>query len=119
MDEMYWITRVDGLLVFGKSILALSLIFIVCCSLVYITIDDELNEENRIISKMLKVSITTIVFSLLVVLFLPSKKELYLIYGLGSVIEHMRGSDKMEEIPDKAVDAIIEWMDLDKEEDAR
>lgn len=115
MDEMYWITRVDGLLVFGKSILALSLIFIVCCSLVYITIDDDLNEEKRIISKILKVSITTLVFSLLVVLFLPPKKELYLIYGLGSVVEHMRGSDKMEEIPDKAIDAIMEY--LEEEED--
>ena len=115
MDEMYWITRVDGILVFGKSILALSLIFIVCCSLVYITIDDDLNEEKRIISKILKVSITTLVFSLLVVLFLPSKKELYLIYGLGSVVEHMRGSDKMEEIPDKAIDAIMEY--LEEEED--
>lgn len=111
MDEMYWITRVDGILIFGKSILALSLIFIVCCSLVYITIDDELNEEKRIISKMLKVSITTILFSLLVVLFLPSKKELYLIYGLGSVVEHMRGNDKMEEIPDKAIDAIMEYLE--------
>lgn len=115
MDEMYWITRVDGILVFGKSILALSLIFIVCCSLVYITIDDDLNEEKRIISKILKVSITTLVFSLLVVLFLPSKKELCLIYGLGSVVEHMRGSDKMEEIPDKAIDAIMEY--LEEEED--
>lgn len=115
MDEMYWITRVDGILIFGKSILALSLIFIVCCSLVYITIDDELNEEKRIISKILKVSITTIVFSLLVVLLLPSKKELYLIYGLGSVVEYMRGSDKMEEIPDKAIEAIMEY--LKEEED--
>ena len=115
MDEMYWITRVDGLLVFGKSILALSLIFIVCCSLVYITIDDDLNEEKRIISKILKVSITTLVFSLLVVLFLPSKKELYLIYGLGSVVEHMRGSDKMEEIPDKAIDAIMEYLKEEEE----
>ena len=117
MDEMYWITRVDGLLVFGKSILALSLIVIVCCSLVYITIDDDLNEETSIISKMLKVSITTLLFSLLVVLFLPSKKELYLIYGLGSVVEYMRGSDKMEEIPDKAIDAIMEY--LEEEEDGK
>lgn len=115
MDEMYWITRVDGLLVFGKSIAALSLIVIVCCSLVYITIDDDLNEEKRIISKTWKVSITTLVFSLLVVLFVPSKKELYLIYGLDSVIEYMRGSDKMEEIPDKAIDAIMEY--LKEEED--
>lgn len=43
-------------------------------------------------------------------------KGLYLIYGLGSVIDYAKDNEKVKEIPDKAVEKIIDWMDLNKEE---
>ena len=42
---------------------------------------------------------------------------MFLIYGLGSAIEYMKGDDRLKEIPDKAIDAIMEY--LGKEEDEK
>ena len=49
--------------------------------------------------------------------FTPSKKEVLLIYGLGSTIDYVKSSDKAKELPDKAVEALTRYIDsIEKEE---
>ena len=116
MEEIYWITRLDGILYTGQILLALSIIVIVptFCLLMSINDDDEARPKTRMI---LKVSIPILILSLLIVLFVPSKKDMFLIYGLGTTIEYVKENDRLKEIPDKAIDAIMEY--LGEEEDGK
>lgn len=113
MNELYWITRLDGILHAGNVLLTLSIIATVAASCYLMSTDYE-NEDRPKAKMALKVSIPVLILSTLIVLFVPNKKDMFLIYGLGSAIEYVKGDNRLKEIPDKAIDAIMEY--LGKEE---
>ena len=54
--------------------------------------------------------------SLLGVLFTPTTKEMYLIYGLGGTIDYIKSNDKAKQLPDKCIDALDKYIEsLNKE----
>lgn len=116
MEEIYWITRLDGILYAGSILLTLSVMAIVM-SFVYLIINDYEDNDRPKAIMALKVSIPVLILSMLTVLFVPSKNDMFLIYGLGTTIEYVKENDKLKEIPDKAIDAIMEY--LGKEEDGK
>ena len=114
MNEIYWLTRVGVIGDMGGAMATVSGLCLVLFPAIYNIMDCE--DERWLNPKVvLKWLIGMLITGLLILAFLPSKKDLYLIYGLGSVIDYVEGNDKVKDIPDKAVDAIIEWMDLNKE----
>jgi hypothetical protein len=56
--------------------------------------------------------------SLITLVFVPSKQDMYLIYGAGNVIDCCQDNPKVKELPDKAVEALNTWLDMvtEKEE---
>lgn len=114
MEEIYWITRLDGVLHAGNVLLTLSIIATVSalCYLISINGDDE-DRPKAIMA--LKVSIPILILSILIVVFVPSKKDMFLIYGLGTTIEYVKENDRLKEIPDKAIDAIMEYLGQEEE----
>ena len=44
-------------------------------------------------------------------------KEALAIYGVGGTIDYIKSNDKAEQIPDKAVDALIKWLDTEQEDE--
>lgn len=55
--------------------------------------------------------------SLITLVFVPSKQDLYLIYGAGNVIDYCQGNPKVKELPDKAVEALNTWLDMINEKE--
>lgn len=115
MMEVYWLTRVGVINEMAEVMLFLSGLVLVfsplLCSLMELEDADWLKPSTAI-----RWLAGVFIVGLLLKAFVPTKQDLYLIYGLGTVIEYMEGNDKVKEIPDKAVDAMIEWMEIDKEE---
>lgn len=115
MNEIYWLTRVGIINTIGVSLIIVSVFILLTLPLWNETFElSELGWDK--LKKIIKSIITVGVIGLIIVAFVPSKKDMLLIYGLGPVVEYVKGNDKLKEIPDNAIEAIIEWMDLKKEE---
>lgn len=103
MKELYWITICGNLnltlwIIFGLSLVGLITVIICLCDCYGC---DE--EEDRKAIKFIKIFTATAVFCLFVVSFVPSKKDMYMIYGVGSVIDYYQDSDEAKRLPDKTI----------------
>ena len=63
-------------------------------------------KTNNIIKKWIKRLLVTSCISLILAIFIPSKKDMCLIFGLGSTIDYIQDSDKAKELPDKTITLI-------------
>ena len=54
--------------------------------------------------------------SILLCCFVPSTKEMYAIYGIGGVIDYVKGNEKAKKLPDKVIDALDKYLDEQNEE---
>lgn len=54
--------------------------------------------------------------SVLLCCFIPSTKEMYAIYGIGGVIDYVKGNEKAKKLPDKVIDALDKYLDEQKNE---
>lgn len=58
-------------------------------------------------------TITTLLFVLI-----PTQKDALLIFGLGSTIDYIKSNGKVQQLPDKCIDALDSWVEsLNKKED--
>lgn len=115
MNEIYWLTRVGIINTIGVYLIIVSVFM-----LLTLPLWNEMFELRELgwdkSKKIIKPIITIGIVGLIIVAFVPSKKDMLLIYGLGPVVEYIKGDDKLKEIPDNAIEAILEWMDLKKED---
>lgn len=115
MNEIYWLTRVGTINDIGGFMAAISAICLVLSPIIFIIVEDDLADwinPKAIIKWLIGIFITGI----LILAFVPTRKDLYLIYGMGTIIDYAKDNEKVREIPDKAVEAIIDWMEINKEE---
>lgn len=122
MFDLYLISILDSIIgvsvVFTILGLAATIVWIVCVVL-NTDIDQEspsLYEEkclktNNTLIKIMKPFVWVGIVCLALATFLPSTKQGYVIYGVGSTIEYLQSSDKAKELPDKAVDALSRYLD--------
>lgn len=110
MVEIYWLTRIIAINEISKIIAILALILCVFCLLGAIVIAED---EALPFFRYLKICFITSCISALVYMFTPSRDELIVIFGLGSTVEYMEGNERAREIPDKAVEKIINWLEED------
>lgn len=52
--------------------------------------------------------------SVLLCCFIPSTKEMYAIYGIGGIIDYVKGNEKAKKLPDKVIDALDKYLDKQK-----
>ena len=57
------------------------------------------------------ICLTGFIISLIVNIMVPSKEELYAIYGVGTVIDYAKGSKEVQKLPDNAVKALNVWLE--------
>lgn len=104
MTEIYWITRLD-------LIVVLSAFVVLICTLVgigYVLVSDGSITDS--ISRI-KWMIVTDVIALLILVFVPTSKDALMIYGLGSVKEYVESNNKVKELPDKAIEVLDKYLD--------
>lgn len=59
-----------------------------------------------------------LIISTLVLVFLPTKNQLYIIYGVGGTLDYLKKNPTAKELPDKCIKALDTWVDnLNKEGD--
>ena len=109
MNEMYWITRMDGV----NTFLIICEIFI-CLTFIWLAVTflfADSSEEKRTSAKgSICTGIIALIVGLLLV-FIPTTKEMLLIYGVGGTIDYIKGNDTAKGLPDKAVKALDKYLD--------
>ena len=109
MNEMYWITRMDGI----NTFLITCEIFI-CLAFVWLAVTflfADSSEEKRTTAKgSIYTGIVALIVGLLLV-FIPTTKEMLLIYGVGGTIDYIKCNDTAKGLPDKAIKALDKYLD--------
>lgn len=113
MSTLYWLTVLGELKNFLLIIAILPSIVAVIIFMVYLANFDNFKaEETRsLCKKYLSCCMSIIFVSLLLSVFVPSKKELYMIYGLGNTIDYLKENPTAKQLPDKCIKAIDKWED--------
>lgn len=113
MSTLYWITILGNLNILGQVLLAILLIVASSTGIFGMVnsqdgkCDDEVKKALKIAKKCLLYSI----IPLLMVTFIPSEKQLYTIYGVGTVIDYTKNSKEVQKLPDNAVKALNVWLE--------
>ena len=124
MAELYWITTLGTISVFCVVISVILLLVFLVSLFTWIDGKNDLrkyeNKETReyvcITGKIAKASGIALIFAFLGALFIPSKHDLYIIYGLGSTIDYLKENPNAKQLPDKCIKALDIWLDKQIEE---
>lgn len=109
---MYWID-VIGNISTTTSILAVSsmAVAIICLIIVAVAINEEADDDAKFGKKWFKrFGIAGISF-LIIAVFVPSTKSMYMIYGIGGTIDYIKSNDTATQLPDKVVIALDKYID--------
>ena len=117
MSELYWLGVLGNLHEFGVAVAILSGLVILFAS-VFLTVprvdnDNDYSKEK----KALKYSLVSFLVSLLVCSFVPSTKNLLIIYGVGGTIDYVKENKDANKIPDKCIKALDMYLDDALKED--
>lgn len=128
MNEIYWITRLDGIHTVCSTFIFIS-IFAIIFFLIGVAIK-EINKEykeaegfdldwaiGKSMAKVTKPFVILGVIALLINMFVPTTKEALLIYGVGGAVDYVQSNETIKRLPDKAVEALDKYLDeLNKDE---
>ena len=114
MEQIYWITRLDGIITFLGVVLFLSLTALCIFSVIYlITYDDEDFFKKRIITlkRIISTSFFASVISAIGLIFIPTSREVMMIYAIGGAVDYIKDNEKVEDLPDKVIDVIDAYVE--------
>ena len=105
MTDLYWLITLGSL---GEALVAivivLGLVLIIITPMYFLCNDDY--EKHK---KFFKVS--WIIWSIVLVfsIFIPSKEQLFLIYGVGGTIDYLKENPMAKQLPEKCIKALDRW----------
>lgn len=123
MNEIYWITVLGNLQTVAFIIFAIATGIVILCVCIWLAamIAYDADEIDKIAKqKIKKITISSLVVGfimLMVAVFIPSKQDMYLIYGAGNIIDYCQDNPKVKELPDKAIEALNTWLDMVNEKE--
>jgi hypothetical protein len=117
MNEMYWVTRCDGLL---TAMIIPMVIFLIIAAVFFVGSFDSYDENTgRANRKRAMIFGSVGIFLLIAQAFVPTTKQALIIYGVGGTIDYVKSNDTAKQLPDKAIialDKYLESINEDKEE---
>ena len=121
MAEIYWLTRLAGIETLAFLLLVGSVVVVIVAAIWYANTSEDYMEEERdalmkLIKKWKSTWVCLLLFGILGTIFIPTQREILLIYGLGSTIDYIKSNDKAKKLPDKAVDALTKYLETLNEE---
>jgi len=114
MTEIYWLTRLDGIIAVAILVLVLCGIALVIAMVYRFAELDYCDDSDSALikcKKWIKGSIVAASISTLVIVFVPTKSDAIAIWGIGTTLDYVRSNEKINNLPDKAVDALDAWVD--------
>lgn len=104
MSELYWITRLDGLVAF---FLILTVAFLFCG----VGIATNAWEDKKKMPKsVLKLFAGAVICFFLLVLT-PSTKTAFVIYGVGGTIDYIKQNETLQGLPDKTIKCLDKFLE--------
>ena len=129
MNEIYWITRLDAICNFLNTIAVLSFVISVVIGAFAIynrfAVDECLEggeyyncymQRFKIFLNYFKRSIIVTLVLTVINIFIPTKNEALLIYGVGGTIDYIKSNETAKQLPDKYIKALDKWADNLNEE---
>ena len=129
MNEIYWITRLDAISDFLTIIAIVSFLIsvVMAAFAMYNRFEADDYAEGgeyyncymqrfRIFLKYFKRSILVIIVSCVINVFIPTKNDALLIYGVGGTIDYIKSNDTAKQLPDKCIKALDKWVENLNEE---
>ena len=120
MFDLYLISILDGIvgcaLLFFLIGLAATLTTIIC-SCTNSKLDDEYRYDrhcirmNKSAIKICKPFIYIGIVALLLLVFVPTTKQGYIIYGVGGTIDYLKNNDVAKQLPDKTILALDKFLE--------
>lgn len=113
MTDIYWLQRIGYI----HTLFEVMWIVVVCLlgfCILFAPIIYEMCKENEILpqaKKAVKLMLIMLCVGVFGSVSVPSKKELYAIYGLGGTIDYIKSNDKAKQLPDKCIDALTRYVD--------
>ena len=112
MSDLYWILTLGDLHNFFVACLVFSIGMFIYFFIITAVVDSKGDKDTQ--EKELNIataSFIAVILCTLLTIAIPSKKELYMIYGVGGTIEYLKSNPNAKEIPDKCVKALERWED--------
>ena len=129
MEEIYWITRLDAICNFLITIAVVSFVISVVIgafSMYNRFAADDYEEGGKyynchmqrfkIFLNYFKRSIIVTLVLTVINIFIPTKNEALLIYGVGGTIDYIKSNDTAKQLPDKCIKALDKWVENLNEE---
>lgn len=126
MSEIYWITRLDSINTISLICVIVGVITSGIAAVIYYAANgqriyddshgyESSARENEGYANTCKGILTwsipvSIIFSLLMI-FVPTTKQGFLIYGLGGTVDYIKQNPTARQLPDKCVKALDKWVD--------
>lgn len=121
MLEVYLITRLTALNGFFFVVALITGIIALMCVIGYVINSSEgfsyKNEQFSLKKWVRNCTITCVVFTLFNILT-PTTKDAMLIYGIGTTVDFLQENENVQQLPDKCVKALNDWVDSLVEDDA-
>lgn len=111
MWELYLLTRLG--VIFPILVVIMVLATVVLFMSVVDIANDGVGEKNRMFFKR---SAVVLAISVLGTIFIPTKQDMMLIYGVGTTLDYLQDNEKVQQLPDKCVDALDAWVESLSEE---
>ena len=129
MNEIYWITRLDAICNFLITIAVVSFVISVVIgafSMYNRFAADDYEEGGKyynchmqrfkIFLNYFKRSIIVTLVLFIINIFIPTKNDALLIYGVGGTIDYIKSNETAKQLPDKCIKALDKWVDNLNEE---
>lgn len=114
MIELYWMNVLGNLNGVCKLLMVLSFTLFVACVIFYFVSKDEdlyFPLTSKSIAKFIRFTLLPIlIISTIGNTFIPDKKTLYVIYGIGGTLDYLKENKTAKQIPDKAILALDKYL---------
>lgn len=113
MIELYWISILDPLCRLITAAFILSLIIVIISSAFIFSNEYEPEYSESFIKSikdLRKKCLIILGISSILVVFVPTSKDAYMIYGVGGTIDYLQSNETAKKLPDKCIKALDKFV---------
>lgn len=120
MNTLYWLNVLGNIHGFAFSLLIVLVIFyaIMTISTIVTYCETDCKEFPKLHLNIFKKSVMPAIIIIMLTLFVPSKKELLFIYGVGGTFDYIKENPTAQKLPDKFIKVMDNWADMQLKNDS-